>query len=78
MCTICCNYSVELMVKVGERQKKNEWAKIDAKPNLGFIQIAKEEFAIVKTTQSKTQVKFVLKTTTIIEMATLKKKSKIQ
>jgi hypothetical protein len=64
------------MVKVGERQ--NKWAKIEAKPNFGFIQIAKAEFVIVKTTQSKTQVKLVLKTTTIIEMATLKNKSKFQ
>jgi hypothetical protein len=47
------------MVKVGKRQK-NKWAKIEAKPNLGFIQIANEEFTIVKTTQSKTQVKLVL------------------
>ncbi len=51
MCTICRNYSVELMVKVRERQ--NKWVKIEAKPNLGFIQIAKDKFVIVKITQTK-------------------------
>jgi hypothetical protein len=39
------------MVKVRERQ--NKWVKIEAKPNLGFIQIAKDKFVIVKITQTK-------------------------
>jgi hypothetical protein len=58
------------MVKVGERQ--NKWAKIE-KPSqtLASFKLQRRNSQFVKTTQSKTQVKFVLKTTTIIEMATL-------
>jgi hypothetical protein len=36
---------------------KTNGHKIEAKPNLGFIQNAKEEFTIVKTTQSKKKPK---------------------